>query len=1184
MNTERLAAAFALLSILSAPSTYGSTYSIPDGFSASENPNAPWSYGWSGTVGGNFTALTTPHNSSDDYGLIIPSWQLTSFQTPAVYCNTSTNTASAGGGLIHLPPGTCWFYPGENNRPENFGVIRFTVPAGGAGNYEIKTAVSPVYTGPPQGDTDFHIVKNGVELFGQFLTPTDSAGYTNSVLLLEGDAVDFVIGRGTDGNQYGSGLRIAASLTTDVEVPTLPRITAQPLSQLVKLGSNVTLVVVAEGTAPLAYQWSHDSADITGATDSNLVIQQAQDSDAGGYAVRVSNSFGAVTSTVATLTVVVPPPPGSYDANRDFSLASNPNGAWSYGYVPTVGGPFDLITFPLTQPAANGVLVQSWQLNRHSEPAVFCNTSSQTALTGDNGSYPWGTIWFFGGYPNTGQDLGAIRFTLPSGEDGAYRIEVAVQHYLDGPPAGDTDFHVAKNGFELFGQFLSPTDRAGYTNILRLAAGDTIDFLAGRGADNQLFGSGLKLAARITRTDVTDFPPLILAQPKSQTVDTGSSATFSVLAEGTAPLTYQWLFNGFEVPEATNPTLTITEVTSANIGRYSVRVANAFGNLTSAEGQLNVITPPPPGSFDLSRDFSAAHNPAGAWSFGWSGTIGGEFTLLTVPHVSHAGNIIIPSWQLTSFQTPAVYQNSSTSVVSIANGQGIFPPGTVWYYPGEDGRPENFGVIKFTVPTNSAGVYRLQAAVRSVYDGSLSRDTDFHVVKNGAEIFGQFLATNSTAAYTNTVALSVGDTIDFVVGRGADGSQYASGLKIQATLILDETITDVPPLVISQPQGQSVTAGSSVTFSVSAEGTAPLAYQWQFNGHDLPGETDAVLTLTNLTLSAAGIYSVRITNPVGTTTSAEALLNVEAIDVPPSISAQPANHTALAGETVVFSVTAGGSAPLSYQWRVDGTDIPNATSNRLLLVNVQASEAGTYSVVVNNVFGTATSDGALLVVTNMLVGGTVNFANRSGSFNVPIFDVDGVTRVAGPNFRAQLYAGPTMGSLNPVGPSVGFTTNGYFFGGSRIIPDVAAGQVAYVQVRVWDNLSGTNYDSALSAGGKAGASSVFSIVTGGSGAPPSLPPNLQGLTSFSLMQIGFSLAMAPVRVVPILTPSKSGSSGRIIWRLSGDAWSTYAIEYSTDLQNWHLAKSVFTDSGSVEFSDSSAPSEGHRFYRARLND
>ncbi len=1201
MKLNRLAVLSPLLSILLgatgfAPiSAFASAYSVSSGFAATANPNGPWSYGWIGGLGGTFTALQVPHNSADSYGLVIPSWQLTSFQTPAVYCNTSTSTASVSGGLVQFPPGACWFFPGEDGRPENFGVIRFAVPAGGAGTYEIKAAVAPIYNGSPQGDTDFHVVKNGVELFGVFLATTESAGYTNAMSLAEGDTIDLVIGRGTDGSAYGSGLRIDASLTTDVNVPTPPSIVTQPQSQVVGQGADVTFAVAAEGEAPLNYQWRHNGVDIAQATNANLILENVQSADAGAYTVQISNSEGIANSIAATLTVVIPPPPGSFDANRDFSLASNPNGAWSYGSIPAIGGPFSLITFPLTQPAANGVLVQSWQLNRHSEPAVFCNTSSETATTGPEGTFPPRTIWFFGGYPDTGQDLGAIRFTLPPGEDGAYRIEVAVQHYLDGPPAGDTEFHVAKNGAELFGQYLAPADRAGYTNSLTLAAGDTVDFLTGRGADNQLYGSGLKIAARITRTDLTNFPPLILVQPRSQTVPAGSSVTFSVVAEGTAPISYQWFFNGVELSDATNSILALPDVAAAVAGRYSVRVANTFGTVASIEAKLNVITPPPPGSYDLSRDFSASDNPAGAWSFGWTESIGGTFSLLTVPHVSLAPamitpyqipttGVIIPSWQLTSYQTPAVYQNSSTNVVSIAGGQGVFPPGTVWYYPGEDGRAENFGVIRFKVPTGAAGVYHLETTVRSVYEGTLSRDTDFHVVKNGAEIFSQVLPANSVTGFTNALALSVGDTIDFLIGRGADGSQYASGLKIQVTLNLDETVTDIPPLIVSQPQGQSTPVGSSATFSISAEGTAPLTYQWRFNGADLPGETSPTLTVNSVTLASSGAYSVRVSNPVGSTVSSDALLTVVPIDIPPSIVTQPAGRVVPPGETVVLSITAAGTEPMSYQWRFNGTDIPNATSNRLVLVGVQSADAGAYSAVVSNPYGTVESAGAQLVVTSILQGGSVNFANRSGSLDAPIFDIDGVTRVSGPNFRAQLYAGATVGSLAAVGNSVGFTTNGYFSGGTRIIPDVAPGQLAYLQVRVWDRLSGTNYDLALSAGGKAGASSIFSLTTGGSGMPPTLPPNLEGLTSFSLVQAAFSLAMARIGGPPAIRLVSVFPDGTILWRLSGDTWATYTIEYSSDLQEWQTLQTVFTDNGAVEFSDPTASTARLRFYRARLGD
>ena len=138
-----------------------------------------------GSFGGAFTALTVPHVSTADGGVAVPSWQLTSGQTPAVYKNTSGSTISVGGALASYPAGTVWFFPGENGRAENFGVIRFSAPSNGV--YRVETAVAPVYPGPPQGDTDFHVLKNGAELFGRFLAPSNTASFAETVALLAGD-------------------------------------------------------------------------------------------------------------------------------------------------------------------------------------------------------------------------------------------------------------------------------------------------------------------------------------------------------------------------------------------------------------------------------------------------------------------------------------------------------------------------------------------------------------------------------------------------------------------------------------------------------------------------------------------------------------------------------------------------------------------------------------------------------------------------------------------------------------------------------------------------------------------------------------------------------------------------------------------------------------------------------------
>jgi hypothetical protein len=104
------------------------------------------------------------------------------------------------------------------------------------------------------------------------------------------------------------------------------------------------------------------------------------------------------------------------------------------------------------------------------------------------------------------------------------------------------------------------------------------------------------------------------------------------------------------------------------------------------------------------------------------------------------------------------------------------------FYPGVEGEPENFGVIRFTVPSGGGRTYNLATSVRPAYAASLQLDTDFHVLKNGVELFGRALNVSDTAGYTNSLALAAGDTVDFVIGRGADNSYLWSGLKISATL------------------------------------------------------------------------------------------------------------------------------------------------------------------------------------------------------------------------------------------------------------------------------------------------------------------------------------------------------------------------------------------------------------------
>jgi NOL1/NOP2/fmu family ribosome biogenesis protein len=136
--------------------------------------------------------------------------------------------------------------------------------------------------------------------------------------------------------------------------------------------------------------------------------------------------------------------------------------------------------------------------------------------------------------------------------------------------------------------------------------------------------------------------------------------------------------------------------------------------------------------------------------------------------------------------------------------------------------------------------------------------------------------------------------------------------------------------------------------------------------------------------------------------------------------------------------------------------------------------------------------------------GTINFSNRvlGGGVNAPVFDVDGVTKLDGGAFVAQLYAGASADNLSPIGGAVSFFSGagaGHFSGGTRIIPTVTPGGVAIVQVRVWASAWGSTYEAAWAAGGDTGVSEMFEVVTGGDGAPPSVPANLVGLKSFQLV-------------------------------------------------------------------------------------
>jgi hypothetical protein len=469
----------------------------------------------------------------------------------------------------------------------------------------------------------------------------------------------------------------------------------------------------------------------------------------------------------------------------------------------------------------------------------------------------------------------------------------------------------------------------------------------------------------------------IASQPANKTVVAGTKASFAVVATGgPGTLTYQWfrqaeststwnrIAESADYAGTNSATLSVVSSTPMNGDRFLCMVTGSTGAATSSAATLivnetvpNLVRQPANTAVAAGNvaTFSVAAGGApltyGYFYYQWERQAGGSgsWTPLTdsagVVVGSQTASLLVygTSVGMTGDQYRCIVSNTSGSSISGAATLAVSQRPTVAT------QPTNVSAIagqtvSFTVTANGTGPLAYQWFLYA------------------SPIAG---ATGSTFSLANVQPTDAGSYgVRVTNAAGTAWSNYAS-LEVAATL----------PAITSHPQGRTVSADSPVAFSVAASGSAPLAYSWSQNGTVIPGANSTTYTIANARISDAGSYTVTVTNPAGSVTSAAAVLVVNAF--PPSILTQPQSASVAAGSGVTFSAIATGTPPLAFQWFRNAAPILGATDSSYRLVASGPADSGSYTVTVTNSEGTATSESAALTVLVPEIGPTAWLSNLS---------------------------------------------------------------------------------------------------------------------------------------------------------------------------------------------------------------
>jgi uncharacterized delta-60 repeat protein len=488
------------------------------------------------------------------------------------------------------------------------------------------------------------------------------------------------------------------------------------------------------------------------------------------------------------------------------------------------------------------------------------------------------------------------------------------------------------------------------------------------GGYNVVVSNGLgNVTSVVARLTVID--PLITVQPVSQSRDSGQSVSFSVTAAGTAPIGYQWWKDGVALSQGTAASVTLTNLQTWDAGQYRVVVNNQYGSVTSAVAVLTMSLPDPGFNPGAGSDvYSLAVQADGKI------LVGGYFTTLGGKTRNYIGRLNADGTVDSGFNPGANGTVYSLAVQAdgeiLVGGNFTTLGGQTRNYIGRLNADANGTVDSGFNPGASSDVYSLA------------------VQADGKILVGGYFTTlgGQTRNYIGRLNADANGTVDSGFNPGASSDVYSLAVQADGKILVGgyfttlggQTRNCIGRLYNTTPATQSLTYdGSTITWLRG--GTSPEVWRTTY---DL--STDGLIW-TNLGAGArrTGGWQLAIASapPSGVIRARGQVTGgffngsgwfvesqLQITNLIPTIVQNPQSATNLSGTTATFTVGATGSAPLAYQWLkesmplVDGGNIVGARTTVLLLTNVLGGDAGGYSVVVTNAFGSVTSAVARLTV------------------------------------------------------------------------------------------------------------------------------------------------------------------------------------------------------------------------------